>query len=358
MTSEKVANEDVPVADDVAVDEATIQKEQPLQTSNESNTEVTYSQKWTNMINSFMKPILGVLLKLTHHAARYPKTYIVSIIAFSIAIMVIGLATNFTLEADSSQWTPQDTRSVKHGDWIDSDESGFPKDPRYIMLIVHRNGKNILGDEPQGELALDGVEHVFEALDVVRSATPGYQALCLHRGYVHPVTGQTTCDIVGVSTFWNDNTTLFQDSIKSNQDVIDAMSTKTFPSGRGVDFDQIIGYNECDDGAVACAVGGTLTSGLSYVTVVGLPGQDEMEDDAMDFEADVLDNLKDLQHAWEVEEGYDFRLELLAYRSFDDEFSRAISADIGTFTAYPSCFPRRILSIVYPNHFCPYPWKL
>ena len=304
--------------------EAKIDKS-PEKTCDDANPKLTCSEKWTKMVNKIMKPVLNILLKITHHAATNPKAYVVSIILVSIALMVIGLATNFEMNSDEEIWTASGTLSLKHGDWVDSDESGFPKDPRYAMIIVHRDGKSILGDQ-QDELALEGVQRVFEALDTVRS-TPGYDKVCAKRDYTHPVTNETTCDIIGITEFWNDDTALFERSIETNEDVVDTMSAKTFPSGRAVDFNQIIGYNECDNGVIDCTIGGILTYGESYVTVIGLPGQEEMEDEAEDFEGDAIDNLKDLRKAWAGDKDNNFQLEFLFYRSFGDEFMRAMLVD-------------------------------
>lgn len=321
--------------DGVALPDETPDKEEKPAAAGDANAALTFSEKWTRTINKVIKPVLKVLLKVTHHAATHPKTYVVSIIVISMALMVIGVATNFELQADEDVWTPQNALSVKHGDWVDSDDSGFPKDPRYAMLVVHRDGKNILGDDPDdNELAIEGVRRVFEALDAVRD-TPGYHELCAKRDYVHPVTKETTCDIVGVSTHWNDNIALFEE-LQTDQDVVEALSAKTYPSGRGVDFDQVVGFNKCDnDDTIDCRLEGILTSGLSYVTVVGLPGQDETEDEAMDVESDFIDALKDMKEDWAAEKGNDFRLELLAYRSFEDEFMRAM---IGDFPLLPLVF--------------------
>ena len=301
--------------------------DEPAESNNDANPKLTCSDKWTKMINKFMKPVLKVLLKVTHHAATNPKTYVVSIILVSLALMVIGLATNFQMATDEDVWTAQGTLSLKHGEWIDSEESGFPPDPRYAMIIVHRDGQNVLGDDQvENELALEGVQRVLESLDVLRS-TPMYSQLCVQRDYTHPVTNETTCDIIGISEFWNHNTSLFDESVETNQDVVDAMSVKVFPSGRAVDFNQIIGYNECDNGAITCTSGGILTYGKSYVTVVGLPGKDALEDEAKEFEGDAIDNLKDLRKAWAADNNNNFQLEFLFYRSFEDEFMRSMIVD-------------------------------
>jgi len=63
------------------------------------------------------------------------------------------------------------------------------------------------------------------------------------------------------------------------------------------------------------------------VTLIGFPGEESFEDEALDFEADMIDNLKELQKAWVSKDSIDFRLEFIAYGSFDDEFLRAMSVD-------------------------------
>ena len=100
------------------------------------------------------------------------------------------------------------------------------------------------------------------------------------------------------------------------------MSAPFYPSGSEVDFDQIIGFNTFDENNV-------LNSGKTYVSVVLLPPDKDDEDGSeafsADFEEGMIDRLLDLQDKWKDERGNDFRVEIIAERSFEDEFSRAVT---------------------------------
>lgn len=277
----------------------------------------TFSQKWTRTLQAFSKPLLTPILALSDHAAKYPKSWIVSIIVFSLGIMFLGIATNFSEETSDDIWTPQGSKPVEHGDWI-SDHSNFPKDSRTAIIIIHRDGKNLFGDDDNNTLALESTRRMFEALDEFRE-TPRYDELCTFADYIHPVTGETTCQIVGASTFWDDSTATFEGQAVSDEAVLAAMSAEYYPNGGKVDRDQIIGFNEFD-------ANGVLTSGKSYVQMVSLPpDEDNPGSFSEDFEDVAIDRILALQDKWAAESGNDFKVELLAERSFEDEFARAVT---------------------------------
>ena len=279
---------------------------------------LTFSQKWTRTLQAFTKPMLKPILVMSDHAARNPKSYIIGTILLSFALMFIGFATNFTEETSDDIWSPQGSKPVEHNKWID-DDSNFPKDTRAAVVIVHRDGKNLFGDD--GSLALESAKRMFEALDEIRE-TPRYDELCAFSKYISPITNQTTCQIVSATTFWNDSTALFEEQALTNEDVLATMSAPFYPSGSEVDFDQIIGFNTFDENNV-------LNSGKTYVSVVLLPPDKDDEDGSeafsADFEEDMIDRLLDLQDKWKDERGNDFRVEIIAERSFEDEFSRAVT---------------------------------
>ena len=277
--------------------------------------ERTFSQKWTRALQAFTKPILKPFLVLSNHAATHPKTYVGSVILFSIAIMFIGLATNFSQNTDDDIWTPQGSKPVEHGDWVD-DESNFPKDPRSSVFIVHRDGKNLFDED--GSMALESTQRMFQALDYFRD-TPRYDELCQFSTYIHPSTNETACQIVGISTFWNDSTAIFEQEATSHEAVLTAMSAEYYPFGGLVDRDQVIGFNKF-------GANGILNSGQSYVVVIFLPAdEDGSKAFSEDFEEDALDRMLELQDIWAAEAGNDFKLEIIAERSFEDEFERAVT---------------------------------
>lgn len=296
----------------------------------------SFSEKWTAALKAVSTPLLQPVLALAHHAATHPKVYIVGTILFSLGVMVLGIATNFTADTDDAIWTPQGARSVEHGSWVE-DDSNFPKDTRAAVLILHRDGSNLLGTDgsrstaaTDDSLALESVTRMFEALDVVR-ATPRYDELCTtYSDYIHPTTGATTCQVVGIPTFWNDSTAVFAEQATSDEAVLAAMSSENYPFGGEVDREQIIGYNAFD------ATTGILNYGETYVTVVVLPTDGEDIDDSddpkadsftLDFEEDLIDRVLALQEQWAADPANTagFRIEIIADRSFEDEFERAVT---------------------------------
>lgn len=211
---------------------------------------------------------------------------------------------------------PRDPNLWNTKKWID-DASGFPKSERAsLILIIHRDGKNIFGDD--GSLAIESTERMFEALDHFR-ATERYEELCSYSDYINPATNETTCQIVGVSTFWNESTAIFKAQSLSDDDVLGAMSAEIYPTGGNVDHDQIIGYNKFDEN-------GILNYGETFVVVILLPpDEDDSEAFSEDFEEDARDRMLALQDKWNAEAGNDFKVEIIAERSFDDEFTRAVT---------------------------------
>ena len=248
---------------------------------------------------------MASLQRVTQIAARNPKRTILAVTCLSLMLLVVGLFTNFTLDVDEDKlWTPANSKPVKHSDWIEESKPGFPVESRDFILFFHANGANVLG---QSQL-----NHVFEALDTVRGVR-GYDRICAKSTYINPTTGETTCEIDGVVNFWNLTTAIFEDQIGSDQEAIEAMSALTFPDGSPVSENGVFGKPERSSD-------GTLVSAQSYSITFALPGTDEEE--VEDFEEDALDAIHDLSDALEAIQGNNLRLEVLAERSFGDEYVR------------------------------------
>ncbi|CAB9509581.1 Pick C1-like protein 1 [Seminavis robusta] len=284
------------------------------------------SRKWTKALQTITVPILKPFLAMSHFAATHPKIVIVGTIVFSIGIMALGVATNFTQETDDDIWSPAGSKPVEHGKWID-EESNFPKDARTAVMVLHRDGKGLFGaDETDTDMALESTKRLFESVDHFRN-TPRYDELCAMSGYIHPAddgSWTNTCQIVSATTFWNDNTTTFKSEATSDEVVLTAMSADRYPSGGAVDHDQLIGYNKFTDNI--------LTYGESYVTVIFLP-VDKADDEnseafSIDFEKDAIDRILELQEQWIAEEGNDYKVEIITGRSFEDEFGRSLTKDL------------------------------
>lgn len=64
---------------------------------NKTSKTCAFSSRWTKTMECIKAPLLRLEVNISHHAASYPKTYILSIIVLSIALFVIGITTNFTV---------------------------------------------------------------------------------------------------------------------------------------------------------------------------------------------------------------------------------------------------------------------
>jgi hypothetical protein len=185
----------------------------------------------------------------------------------------------------------------QHSNWID-DESGFSKEKRVFIFTFHKQGGNVLGN--------DEMERVFEAFDSVLNL-PGYDELCSKNDYVDK-DGKTACEIEGVTKFWNSSSDLFKTSVSSDEETIAALSATEFPDGTPASPNKVFGHPQRD-------ADGTLTNVHVYLLSILLPDIDEAED----FEEQALDVVLAMREDWANEAGNDFRMEVQAYRSFDDE---------------------------------------
>lgn len=95
------------------------------------------------------------------------------------------------------------------------------------------------------------------------------------------------------------------------------MSEPTFPDGTPVSEDNIFGY-------AIRGTDGILVSADSLTVFVHLPETDGAEN----FESGALDFVLELDDQWQKEAGNSFRIEIIADRSFEDEFTRARSKKI------------------------------
>lgn len=191
---------------------------------------------------------------------------------------------------------------LQHSDWIDN-YSGYPDTPRSANLIFHANGDNILGYET--------VRRAFEAIDAVRNLTD-YEAICSQSPYVDRSTGMNTCEIVGVTKFWDHDTATFLASVSNDEEVIQALSASTYPDGTPVSQLDIYGFPESNDD-------NTLTSVLLFSGGIQLPDLDK-ESEIEAFEQDILDVLLPGLRTELATNGGNLRFECDTERSFGDEY--------------------------------------
>jgi Niemann-Pick C1 protein len=270
-----------------------------------------FSAKWTRTINTIHIPVIRALLWTSNKSATNPRRTVSLVTFVSVALIVIGIFTNFSVDVDEDVlWTPKGARPVQHSDWID-DRSGFPTTPRTFIMFFHADTADVLGQAQ--------VSRVFQALDAVRTL-PEYDSICAKSSSTSQLNeiGEVTCPISGITAFWNDTASIFESQVSSDADVIEQLSATVYPDGTPVSADDIFGKRNRD------ANTGLLTKVQAYTVLIDFPDIDESED----FEEPALNAVLALQEQWEAQSANNFRLEVQAVRSFSDEFTRAIVADI------------------------------
>ena len=275
--------------------------------SNKGHFSKTFSLWWTDCINWLRRPVSNALLAITHHAASNPYLYILGIIHFSLSLVAFGLFTNFDVETDNvALYGIRESRITEHRQWIDN-QSGFGQyETRMFLMMIHAEGENVIGDE--------GVRRCFTTLDTV-TATYGYDEVCSNTSFLD-MNGEDTCEVFGVTRFWNGDFESYENEIHSDGGVVEALSASTYPDATTVDLPQILGRYQ--------QVNGSVTFAESYTITIPLPATS----DAIKLEARLIDSLLQIQEEWDREFNNPFRLEIQAQRSLSDESRRSIISDM------------------------------
>lgn len=195
-----------------------------------------------------------------------------------------------------------------------------------VFLLVHADGANVVSQE--------GVAKQFEVLDRVRRI-PGYADHCNEYGsppcpdgvsdlICHlngvPLGSDTlVCRIAGMSAFWFHNTSIFEREVKSDYDVYETLGIDIFPGDQDeYDITTFLGYAEfeyADDRRL-------LVAGKSFVTFMPLPRPAQWLEDL------IIDEITKMQNEWNSDPENIYRVELLGYRSFEDETLQAVYNDL------------------------------
>lgn len=285
---------------------------QILETKHPSRT-ACFSATWTRTIRDMHAAFLHAFLHpLTQFSARNPKTVNRAIALVSIAAVMVGLATNFYLETDEDVlFTPQDSLPVSHHKWIET-TSGFAKKPRLFRLLFHKEGDSVLD--------IVSVRGLLQTVDAV-TTLPLYRAVCAQSDYTD-LDGQPTCPMFGVGRFWNYKSTLFEANIGNDHEaLVEALSASTYADGTPVPASsQAFGLPQRDP------VTNRLTYVASYQVTISIPSAHTVAQSPA-LEEEAIDVVLDISAAWQ-QANKELRLEVVADRSFSDEFERAIVVDI------------------------------
>ncbi|KAL7550824.1 hypothetical protein ACHAWF_014895 [Thalassiosira exigua] len=274
---------------------------------------VPRSLRWSQCVRNLTSPLARCVRAWSRHAASRPLAYALLVPALSVTMMLAGYYSGFELvTSEDVRWAPVGSKTAAHGAWVKDAANGFSKNPRQAVVVVHAQGKNILGDD--SNLAREGVERVFYAIEAIETS-PGYEEVCAEANAF-----STFCNFYGVSRFWKNDYGYFVENSGSDRDVVNSLSATKFPSGLEVHRDVVIGNNEFDESDL-------LEYGESYVLYFLLPGVETTREKVYAFEGEMIATLAKLRDEWEDSDDY-FRLDFFAYRSWDDEAVNVISTDL------------------------------
>lgn len=293
---------------------------------------------WSQLTNKVHGVIRRFVVVLADHAARHPITYIVAITTLSIAMAALGLFTNFNVQVDYDIiYAPHGSRPKEHMHWINH-EAGFPEGTRPLTLLLHNEGENVI--------SIQGVQQMFQVIETITS-TEGYAEICSNSVYSMEYPNGTAidsmCNTLGVTRFWYFDENLFNDQVKTDRQVMRAISNTTYPDGVPVGHDFILGqyektdqtivYNPELDPEIVWRTEETITIAKSFLETVLLPDAAGVKE----FELAAIENLMALREKWqqaasaEKEAGMEhstMQLEFFTVLSYETEFQRAIFADI------------------------------
>ena len=261
------------------------------------------SQKWTKLINGFRRPIMRVLHFITGKSAANPKICITITTVLSLALIVIGVMTNFNVDVDEDRlYTPLGSLPLQYSSWI-KEESGFPKIERDSIVYIHANGANIV-DKGATQTAMEIVDLILTNEEI--------QSFCREKG---SVPGED-CYMSGIGDFFNNSLAIFNEVVQTDADAVAAISGPKFPDGRTVERRQVFG--------TPVVVNNTLESAKTQLVFFSIPD----EDGALDIEQLVIDLLTPIKEAADADQNSPYRVDFFVQRSFSDEFTRAIVDDI------------------------------
>mmetsp|Transcript_30782 Transcript_30782/g.46689 ORF Transcript_30782/g.46689 Transcript_30782/m.46689 type:complete len:912 (-) Transcript_30782:62-2797(-) len=275
----------------------------------------TITHTWEQWTGHITKPLLAALVWLAKLSAKHPWTTVFFSVLTAFSFITIGILTNFDFVTDTGiMWTPEGSNTKFHGDWLYSEESGFPLPIRPIEILIHANGKNILG--------VEAVQRAFDALDVVRFGTPDYDIICSLSGKQD----DRDCPISSPTGFWsNHNRSLFESTIETDDEAIFELSKLNFANGARVSRGSI--YGEANP-PLPESLGDeeTLLESVSVMRLkIDLPAE---VGETLKFERTVVDNILSLQDEWDNVAGNILVIEVLTRSSFDNELNRGASADV------------------------------
>lgn len=256
--------------------------------------------RWSSIVKSTHGPILSCLQAIARVAVNNPWIAIGTVSIVSLLLVVAGVTVGEGIKMSTgNQFTPAGSRPYRHSQWI---SDTFVGQRRLFTMLIHKHGADVLED---------GIEHVFTALDTIRSL-PGYADMCIDED-----TNTVDCQVFSVASFWDNNITTFRNSPAAQNRTLlgQAITQAVFSNGEPAPLSYLYGNVQHEDGRRA------VSSLQSYsVSLFFTPGSR-----GRSFEVGALEAALALQKEWR---GSGVEMEVSADSSLTKEFERTITQDI------------------------------
>lgn len=301
---------------------------------------------WMDFTRLLRGSITNGVVKAATSSARYPWITLLGIFGVSVAMLVGGYTSNFTVRLDSqaiftpnnSGLQPMATYQSRFSDGDLTPQGGYTaptsvptsiptsaptsapqaiqnKDSnsttptsapqatqskegsgsnkhRRTSILVHANGDDVF--------TLEGMERLFDVVDYMR-ATPGYAETCRgQEGSYTDFYGERSCEMRGATRLWHNNRTLFRQEVKTQKDLYRAFDTKYYPDGSLLDISFILARPKFDPNK------GYPISGQAYFVWVYLKVGEELDDQKKSWtsctplECELADRFQAMRVAWET----------------------------------------------------------
>jgi len=258
---------------------------------------LSISQRWANMIHLLHKAALDYFIwPVARTAATNPRITTTGLSLFSVALLALGLYTNFNIEVNhQALWTPRNAETVKDGRWL-SRNARFRPGNYALNMLIHNHGQDIAVNETSVDLLWQVLQRIEQLED--------YDAIC--------ASNETACSYWGAPRMWNS-----YDDFVSDPNVWETLSANRLPEGVPVQDDSLYGYAVRDDSGDLVTV---KSFELHFLYRRGIEG-------GRDWGYDLVALLSILNEEWK-QNGVEMQLDGSHAISFEDEFMRSITSDL------------------------------
>lgn len=177
----------------------------------------------------------------------------------------------------------------------------------FFPILIHANFQNIF--------SIEGVHRLFDVVEYIQAA-PFYERMCGDQGEEHQsykdIYGQYTCEFKAFTRFWNHNRTLFEQEVKTEEDLFNVADRIFYPDGGFVDLPFVLAGKE--DDAMGRPNKAQAFYGWLYLK-------------RAEYDMDLTDRLLEMREEW-AEDDTIFLLEFAAVTSFEREVKRVILGDM------------------------------